>query len=93
MVVFEVAAVCGDHLARGLHQFLAERAGGAVALGDLHQLADHMTPAQLLLQDVEDVVAGVAIAEHEPAELLAEQLLGSGLGAVRVDPTTRGQRA
>jgi len=33
----------------------------------------------LLLQDVEEVVAGIAVADHEPAEILPEQLLGRGL--------------
>jgi hypothetical protein len=51
-----------------------------------------MAPAKLLLQHVEPVIAGVAVRDHEPAELLAQQLFGGLLGAVRVDPEARRQR-
>ncbi len=63
----------------------------ARALGDLDQLADHMAPAELLLEDIEEVVADVAITDDEAAEVLAEQRLGRLLAARRVDPVARGQ--
>lgn len=59
--LFEVAAMGGDRLARRRQELLTEPAGGALALGDLLALADDVSPAQLLLKDVEEVVAGVAV--------------------------------
>jgi hypothetical protein len=47
LAVIQVAVVNGDHLARGLDE-LAEPAGGALALGELDQLANAVTPAKLL---------------------------------------------
>lgn len=41
---------------------------------------------KLLLQDVQPVVADVAVRRHKAAEVLAEQLLGGLLGAPRIDP-------
>ncbi len=92
VAVGQVLAVGGDHLPGELDELHAAAAGRARALGDLDQLADDVTPAKLLLQDVEKVVAGVAIGHDKPPELLAEQLLGRGLGSCWVDPKARDQR-
>jgi integrase len=83
---WRVLAVDREHLAGDLEQSGAELAGRARTFGDLGQLADQVSPAQLLLQDVEPVVADVAVGGDEPAEVLAQQPLGGFLGAPGVDP-------
>jgi len=61
-----VGAVRGDHLAGQRDELGAAAAGLAGALGDLDELADDVRPAQWLLEDVEEVIAGVAIGHDEP---------------------------
>jgi hypothetical protein len=78
--------VHGDHLARERDEQGDATARRAGALGDLDQLANHVTPANLLLEDLAEVLAGVAIRHPEP---VAQQLLGCPLGAGRVDPKAR----
>ena len=79
-------AVDRGHLAGDVEQPSAELAGRARTFGELGQLAHGVRPAQLLLQNVEPVVADVAVGDDEPAEVLAQQLLRCLLGASRVDP-------
>jgi len=74
--MLEILAVRGDHLARQRNELLATLPGHTVSLGDLDQLADHVRPAQLLLEDVEEVIAGIAVGDRKPAEVLADQRLG-----------------
>ena len=59
VAILEELSVDGDHLARELDELRAAAARRPGELGNLDQLADDMTPAQLLLQDVEEVIAGV----------------------------------
>jgi hypothetical protein len=89
VAVGEELSMHGDHLARELDELDAAAAGRPGALGDRDQLADHVTPAKLLLEDVKEVIAAVAIRHDEGAEVLAEQLLRCPLGSGRVDPKAR----
>jgi len=66
VAVLEVVAVGGDHRSRQHHELGAAAAGRARALGDLDQLADDVTPAQLLLKDVQEVIVGVATDTTNP---------------------------
>jgi len=59
---------------------------GLAERSDSGQLANQVRPAQLLLQHVKPVIAGVAVAGHEPAEVRAQQPLGGLLRAARIDP-------
>lgn len=86
MAALEIGAVDREDLARGPHELASEPARGAGSLGDLDQLADHMRPAELLLEQVEEVIGGVAVGDRDPAEVLAEELLRGSLGARGVDP-------
>ncbi|HVC08301.1 MAG TPA: hypothetical protein VND98_12065 [Solirubrobacterales bacterium] len=58
----------------------------------LYTLEIPESPAKLLLEDVEEVVAGVAVGDHEAAEVLPQELLGRRLAAVRVDPVAGVER-
>jgi hypothetical protein len=92
VVVLEVGVVDVDRLARGPQQLSPELAGRARPFGERDQRPDPVRPAQLLLEHIEPVIADVAVGDHEPAELLAQQLLRRLLGTVRVDPVARRQR-
>jgi len=61
LLVRRCLAIALDHLAREPDQLGAAAPGRPRALGDLDQLADHVTPAQLLLQDVKEVIAAIAV--------------------------------
>src|SRR5450755_2242831 len=67
-----VLAVDREHLAGDVEQSGAELAGRAGTLGQVGQLAHGVGPTELLLQNVEPVVADVAVAGDEPAEVLAQ---------------------
>ncbi len=92
MAVLEILAMAADHLTRVAQQLGPETPRCAVTLRQADQLADRVTPTQLLLEHVEPVIAGVAVGDDKAPEVLAEQLLGRGLAAGRVDPVARHQR-
>ena len=74
VALLQVGAVAGDHRARRAHELAPELPGGAGALGDLGQLPDDMAPAKLLLEDVEEAIAGVAVCDQEVRDDDAEDV-------------------
>lgn len=91
MIVGDVLTVECDHLPRQLDELLAAASGCPLALRDLDQLADHVTPANLLLQNIEEVVGGVADGDRKAAEVLPDQILSGLLATGGIDPVARYQ--
>src|SRR5512143_2319572 len=67
--------------------------GAPGRLGQRDQRPYPVSPAELLLQDIKPVVADVPVGDHEPAEVLAEELLRRRLAAGGIDPVARHQRS
>jgi len=57
----KVAVMNRDYFSCRFYELCAELAGSALALGDLDELTNQVTPAKLLLQHVQEVIAGVAV--------------------------------